>query len=96
MEPLGYARWENFKTAIKGAIESCGTSGYDARNHFRGITKMVALGSGSERGIEDFILTRYACYLIAQNGDPRKDAIVVVPVTVFAAQAGRLRHICLR
>jgi DNA-damage-inducible protein D len=75
LEPLGYSRWENFQTAIMRAIESCETTGYDPDNHFRGVTKMVKLGSGAQRQIEDFILTRYACYLIAQNGDPRKEPI---------------------
>ena len=59
-EPLGYARWENFLTAIQRAIESCKTTGYEVGHHFRGVTKMVPLGSGAERPIEDFILTRYA------------------------------------
>jgi DNA-damage-inducible protein D len=70
MEPLGYARWENFQTAINRAIESCKTTGYAADDHFRGVTKMVKLGSSAERAIDDFMLTRYACYLIAQNGEP--------------------------
>lgn len=85
MEPLGYARWENFQTAIKRAIESCETTGYDPDNHFRGVTKMVSLGSGAERAIDDIMLTRYACYLVAQNGDPRKEPIAFAQ-SYFAIQ----------
>jgi len=58
-EPLGYARWENFLTAIQRAIESCITTGSEPDHHFRGVTKMVPLGSGAERPVEDFMLTRY-------------------------------------
>lgn len=85
MEPLGYARWENFTTAIRRAIESCQSTGYEVNDHFRGITKMVQVGSGAERPVDDFMLTRYACYLIAQNGDPRKQAIAFAQ-SYFATQ----------
>ena len=88
MEPLGYARWENFITAIHRAIDSCKSTGYDEGDHFRGVTKMVRLGSGAERPVDDFMLTRYACYLIAQNGDPRKQEIAFAQ-TYFAIQTRR-------
>ena len=85
MEPLGYARWENFQTVIQRAIDSCKTTGYDPNDHFRGVTKMVKLGSGAERQVDDFMLTRYACYLAAQNGDARKEPIAFAQ-SYFAIQ----------
>jgi len=85
MPMLEYDRWENFKTPIAKALASCEASGYKADDHFRGITKMVPIGSGAERPIEDVMLTRYACYLIAQNGDPRKSAVAFAQ-TYFALQ----------
>lgn len=72
---LGYARWENFLTAIERAKTSCQTFNQNVSDHFRDVTKMVELGSGAQRPTEDYMLTRYACYLIAQNGDVRKPEI---------------------
>ena len=82
---LGYERWENFLTVLERARKACQTAGHPASDHFRGVTKMVPLGSGAEREIDDVLLTRYACYLIAQNGDPRKPEIAFAQ-TYFAVQ----------
>ncbi len=84
-ELLEYARWENFESVIEKAKISCRNSDQAVENHFRDVTKMVDIGSGSSREINDIKLTRYACYLIAQNGDPRKDAIAFAQ-SYFALQ----------
>lgn len=85
MPLLGYERWENFNKAISRAMESCETSDIKVSDHFREVKKMVLLGSGAHRPVKDYMLTRYACYLIAQNGDPKKEEIAFAQ-SYFAVQ----------
>ena len=85
MSLLGYGRWENFDKAINRAMESCETSGIEVSDHFREVTKLITAGKGAQRPVKDYMLTRYACFLIAQNGDPQKEEIAFAQ-SYFAVQ----------
>lgn len=82
---LGYSEWRNFLKVIESSKESCVNSGGRVENHFVDANKMVTIGSGAERLVDDIMLTRYACYLVAQNGDPRKEPIAYAQ-SYFALQ----------
>ncbi|MCY7386521.1 MAG: DNA damage-inducible protein D, partial [Burkholderiales bacterium] len=85
---LGCSQWRRFEQAIERAITSCKESGNPSENHFAGAGKMVEIGSGSARELADYQLSRFACYLIAQNGDPRK-AEIAHAQQYFAVQTRR-------
>ncbi len=85
---LGYSEWRKFENTVKKAAESCNQSGNAAGNHFVGADKMVKIGSQTERKVADWNLSRFACYLIAQNGDPRKPEIAEAQ-KYFAIQTRR-------
>jgi len=72
---LGYSKWQRFENAIEKAIESCKQSGNDPKHHFTGAGKQIQFGKGATQMVEDYHLSRFACYLIAQNGDARKPEI---------------------
>ena len=82
---LGYKKWQNSEEVISRAKRACANSGQDAENHFTGFSKMVEIGSNTVREVKDYKLDRYACYLIAQNGDPKKSEIALAQ-TYFAIQ----------
>ncbi len=85
---LGYSKWENFEKVIQKAKDACLNAGIEIENHFPDIRKMVVIGSDAERPINDIALTRYACYLVAQNGDSRKPEIAFAQ-NYFAVQTRR-------
>jgi DNA-damage-inducible protein D len=85
---LGYTQWRNFEAVIDKARLACANAGQAVEDHFAEVSKMVDIGSATQRPVDDLALTRYACYLIAQNGDPRKDAIAFA-MTYFAVQTRR-------
>lgn len=85
---LGYTQWRRFEQAIERAVNSCQQSGNRADYHFAGAGKMIGVGKGGQRDVEDYHLSRFACYLIAQNGDPRKPEIAQAQ-KYFAVQARR-------
>lgn len=87
---LEYSEWRNFCQVIEKAKIACQNSGQKVADHFVDVNKMVKVGSGAERKLADYMLTRYACYLIAQNGDPQKEEIAFA-MTYFAVQTRKQR-----
>jgi DNA-damage-inducible protein D len=85
---LAYTKWDNFLAVIARAKDACAQAGHGCEDHFAGVGKMVSLGSGAEREIEDIVLSRYACYLVAQNADGRKRPVAFAQ-TYFAIQTRR-------
>ena len=85
---LDYTKWENFSKVIDRAMLACKNSGFEIADHFPEVRKMIDTGKGAQRKIKDFELSRYACYLIVQNGDPRKE-VIALGQTYFAIQTYR-------
>ncbi|MCL1894886.1 MAG: DNA damage-inducible protein D [Holophagaceae bacterium] len=87
-DELDYTQWRNFSSVLDKARLACKNSGFDIDDHFAEVSKMVEIGSGTNRRVIDFELSRYACYLVVQNGDPRKE-VIALGQTYFAIQTRR-------
>jgi DNA-damage-inducible protein D len=85
---LGYSKWENFSKVIERAKESCQNAGHHPADHFPDVRKVIEAGKGAQHEIEDILLSRYACYLVAQNGDSRKEPVAFAQ-SYFAVQTRR-------
>ncbi|MFW5850954.1 MAG: BRO family protein [Bacteroidota bacterium] len=90
---LGYGKWDNFQNVISKAKTACEISGQDISDHFADVGKMVDIGSGAKKVVDDVMLTRFACYLIAQNGDPRKEQIAFAQSLILTMKSNEGKRI---